>query len=231
MPRFNLKTFFLLSMMLHTGMFAAVSGVLFEPEAPIVEAKPIKVGIIDRVPGGGMPKIAESPPPVKPVEKKVEKKKVVKKEKKQSRRIISRPAPADVPSEQTFTIAESEADTAEPQPTETSSGNAESISGDKGDGGGAPTESGFPDYGLNPKPEYPMLARRNGYQGVVVLRVFVLDSGSVGRVQLEKSSGYRVLDKSALDAVRDWVFIPGKRNGAVISSWVTVPIRFQLSDG
>jgi TonB family protein len=92
-------------------------------------------------------------------------------------------------------------------------------------------EVGYPNYKVNPKPNYPMIARRNGYEGLVLLRVYVLQSGEVGEIKLERSSGYKVLDKAALQAVKDWVFIPAKKNGVSISSWVTVPIRFQLSDG
>jgi len=89
----------------------------------------------------------------------------------------------------------------------------------------------YPDYKLIPKPTYPMIARRRGYEGAVFLKVFVLESGSVGDIELERSSGYEILDESALDAVKDWVFIPGKRNGEAISSWVTVPVKFQLNSG
>lgn len=92
-------------------------------------------------------------------------------------------------------------------------------------------EVAYPDYKINPNPDYPMIARRNGYEGEVLLRVWVLENGKVGDVELERSSGYKVLDKSALQAVRDWVFIPCKRNGEPVSSWVMVPIRFELSSG
>lgn len=92
-------------------------------------------------------------------------------------------------------------------------------------------EIAHPDYKVNPKPKYPMVARRKGYEGSVLLRIWVLESGGVGKIELEKSSGFDVLDNSALDAVKDWVFIPGMRNGVPISSWVTVPIKFQLSSG
>lgn len=102
--------------------------------------------------------------------------------------------------------------------------------GTKGSGQGA-EQSGYPDYKINPKPRYPMIARRSGYEGVVLLRVWVMENGKVGKIELERSSGYEVLDKSAIDAVKDWVFIPGKKNGVSISSWVTVPIRFELSSG
>ncbi len=92
-------------------------------------------------------------------------------------------------------------------------------------------ELAFPDYKVNPKPRYPMLARMKGYEGTIILRVFVLESGGVGNVQLEKSSGYEILDESALNAVKDWIFIPGKKIGEPIPSWVTVPIKFQLKSG
>lgn len=92
-------------------------------------------------------------------------------------------------------------------------------------------ELASPDYKVNPKPRYPMLARRKGYEGTILLRVLVLKSGGVGKVELEKSSGYEILDESALKAVKGWVFLPGKKNGQPIPSWVTVPIKFQLNSG
>jgi TonB family protein len=99
-----------------------------------------------------------------------------------------------------------------------------------GTNGGEGSEFAYPDYKINPKPTYPMIARRNGYAGVVLLRVLILESGKVGKIALEKSSGYEILDKSALDAVKDWIFIPSRRNRVTISSWVTVPIRFELKN-
>jgi TonB family protein len=100
----------------------------------------------------------------------------------------------------------------------------------KGSGRGG-ERAGYPDYKTNPKPRYPMIARRSRYEGVVLLRVWVTESGKVGEIELERSSGYEVLDKSAIEAVKDWIFIPAKKNGVSISSWVKVPIRFELSSG
>lgn len=91
--------------------------------------------------------------------------------------------------------------------------------------------SAYPDYGVNPKPVYPTSARRRGYEGDVKLRVLVLENGKVGKIEIEKPSGYEVLDESALKTVNDWVFIPGKENGKEVSSWVTVPISFRLKSG
>lgn len=88
-----------------------------------------------------------------------------------------------------------------------------------------------PDYSMNPKPLYPLSARRRGYEGTVKLRVQVLKSGKVGNLEIEKPSGYGILDKAAVEAVEKWIFIPGKKNGIPVTSWVTVPVKFRLTSG
>jgi protein TonB len=91
--------------------------------------------------------------------------------------------------------------------------------------------SARPDYGINPKPPYPMLARRMGVQGVVVLRVHVRSDGSVAEAELARSSVSQLLDDSALKTVRErWRFLPARLDGAPVESWVEVPIRFVLGD-
>jgi len=93
------------------------------------------------------------------------------------------------------------------------------------------TELAYPDYNHNPKPKYPKVARKRGYEGEVKLKVFVLANGRVGKIEIIRPSGHEILDRSALEAVKDWVFVPGRENGKEISSWVTVPIAFQLKNG
>ena len=85
-----------------------------------------------------------------------------------------------------------------------------------------------PRYLRNPKPVYPEEAREKGYGGEVMLRVEVLPTGEVGRIELQRSSGYDLLDRSALGAVRRWRFLPAKNGEIHVSSWVHVPIKFQL---
>jgi protein TonB len=80
----------------------------------------------------------------------------------------------------------------------------------------------------NPKPLYPEEARKKGYYGEVMLRVEVLPNGQVGQIELQRSSGYDLLDRSALGAVRQWRFLPAKKGETHVSSWVHVPIKFQL---
>jgi len=85
-----------------------------------------------------------------------------------------------------------------------------------------------PRYAENPKPFYPREARKKGYEGEVVLRVEVLSNGRVGQVEVKKSSGHELLDRSALTTVKQWRFIPAKKRENAISLWVNIPIKFQL---
>lgn len=86
----------------------------------------------------------------------------------------------------------------------------------------------IPRYGYNPPPHYPQLARLRGQEGLVLLTVEVLPDGRVGQVVVKQSSGYSLLDHSAIEAVKKWSFIPGKRMGIPITMWVDIPIRFAL---
>lgn len=80
----------------------------------------------------------------------------------------------------------------------------------------------------NPKPPYPLAARRQGVEGRVVLRAQVLEDGRCTEVHIVRSSGHTPLDESALATVRNWRFVPATRAGAAVSSWVEIPIHFQL---
>ena len=85
-----------------------------------------------------------------------------------------------------------------------------------------------PRYDRNPKPSYPMIARRRGYEGVVVLKVEILPNGRVGELRVKRSSGHHILDKSALNTVKRWKFIPAKRGEDPIRIWAEIPIKFKL---
>ena len=85
-----------------------------------------------------------------------------------------------------------------------------------------------PKYAENPRPIYPQEARRKGYEGEVILRVEVLPNGRVGQIEVRKSSGYELLDRSALATVKQWKFIPAKKGETSIPLWVNIPVKFQL---
>lgn len=87
-----------------------------------------------------------------------------------------------------------------------------------------------PDYLRNPAPVYPEAARRNGWEGLVMLKVLVSREGVCEKISVIKSSGRSVLDESALHAVKDWKFLPARAGAMSFSSWIKVPVRFVLVD-
>jgi len=86
-----------------------------------------------------------------------------------------------------------------------------------------------PMYLKNSAPQYPIIARKRGFQGTVVLEVLIDKDGSVGELRLFTSSGHKILDRAALASVKDWLFEPGMRGNQKVEMWVRVPIRFQLN--
>lgn len=85
-----------------------------------------------------------------------------------------------------------------------------------------------PRYAKNPQPFYPREARKKGYEGEVVLRVEVLSNGQVGEIEVRRSSGHEILDRSAMTAVKQWKFIPAKKDESPVPAWVNIPVTFQL---
>jgi protein TonB len=83
-------------------------------------------------------------------------------------------------------------------------------------------------YKNNPAPDYPAMAVRQGWQGTVLLRVRVLQTGAVESVEVVKSSGKKVLDEAAIHTVERWVFAPSTRGSTPIDGFATVPIEFKL---
>jgi protein TonB len=86
----------------------------------------------------------------------------------------------------------------------------------------------IPVYRSNPPPEYPATARRRGYEGTVVMEVFVDREGRVQDLRLYQSSGHEVLDRAAMQAVKGWLFEPARRGKDKIEMWVKVPLNFRL---
>lgn len=143
----------------------------------------------------------------------------------------AKPAP---PASKPVTVPQ--APQAPPRPqSETTDGN-DARSAPAADGTETPAENtahrggtkGAAPRGDNPKPEYPFIARKRGYQGRVVLRVDVLPNGTADSVELTSSSGYDSLDAAAVRTVQRWRFVPARRNGEPVAAAVTVPVLFKL---
>ncbi|HJM64097.1 MAG: hypothetical protein CMN05_06355 [Roseibacillus sp.] len=78
------------------------------------------------------------------------------------------------------------------------------------------------------EPGYPETARRNKVEGRVMLDVQINSNGRVGSVRVFSSSGSRVLDSTAISAVKRWSFSPARKGGKPVSSQVRVPFRFSI---
>lgn len=85
-------------------------------------------------------------------------------------------------------------------------------------------------YLSNPQPPYPLHSRRLREAGEVRLRVQVSASGLAEQVVIHAGSGYERLDLAARAAVREWRFVPARRDGNAVSGWVEVPIQFKLEN-
>jgi TonB family protein len=94
----------------------------------------------------------------------------------------------------------------------------------------ADPSSAWPRYKANDQPSYPLFARLRGHEGTVLLSVEILSSGRVGRTMVKTSSGYEVLDHTALAAVKKWIFEPAMQKGIPVAMWVEIPIRFYLNN-
>ena len=85
----------------------------------------------------------------------------------------------------------------------------------------------------NPTPPYPRMAKLRNYQGIVEICAISDVKGNVVNVEVHKSSGYSILDKSALKTIEKWQF--NIQNLSDINSSknqfyrIIVPISFVLS--
>ena len=82
----------------------------------------------------------------------------------------------------------------------------------------------------NPSPTYPKLALERRQEGVVYLRLNVRKDGRVSNVTLEKSCGYSMLDRSALQTIKRWRFESARIAGKAVESTLTLPVRFAIED-
>lgn len=91
-----------------------------------------------------------------------------------------------------------------------------------------------PDYKANylnnVRPAYPMVARKMGWEGRVILNVEVLAEGVCGAINVFSSSGREALDNAAIHAVKGWHFSPARHGGHAVTKWFKVPINFSLED-
>lgn len=70
----------------------------------------------------------------------------------------------------------------------------------------------------SPKPHYPLASKRLREQGLVMIKLCVNEQGIVDEVGISKSSGFKNLDHSALNALAKWKFSPISSNSSSLAS-------------
>ncbi len=94
-----------------------------------------------------------------------------------------------------------------------------------------PMVSAIPLYHLINKPIYPERSRDLGEEGTVIITIKVSKKGNVIKAYISKTSGYTLLDGSALLSVKSqWHFRPARQKGKSVESWIRVPIKFSISN-
>ncbi|ABV88643.1 energy transducer TonB [Shewanella pealeana] len=78
------------------------------------------------------------------------------------------------------------------------------------------------------QPHYPKKARKKGFQGTATVEVMFNQLGEQLSLTLVDSSGYRLLDKAALNAVEKWQFAAPSPQTAYAYT-VRVPVKFALN--
>jgi protein TonB len=75
-------------------------------------------------------------------------------------------------------------------------------------------------------PVYPAVARAAGVQGVVVVEATIDRNGKVQNAKVLRS--IPLLDQAALDAVKQWEFIPEVLNGERVPVIIALSVNFSL---
>ncbi|ENM5790393.1 energy transducer TonB [Vibrio mimicus] len=78
------------------------------------------------------------------------------------------------------------------------------------------------------QPRYPRVAQKRGIEGTVMYEIWLDEQGNQIQQYLITSSGTEVLDKSALEAIKQWKFSPRILDGVPVAHRVHIPVRFKL---
>ena len=83
---------------------------------------------------------------------------------------------------------------------------------------------------LSSKPTYPRYSRLYKEEGTTVLEVEILPDGRLGKVEVVQSSGYRRLDRAAVEGMQKAELVAAVKDGRKIASVKRISIRFDLED-
>jgi len=75
-------------------------------------------------------------------------------------------------------------------------------------------------------PSYPLAAKRQGIEGLVILQALISEKGDV--LTVKPLRGNDMLSTAAMDAVRQWKFEPATKKGVRVKIWYTITIPFKI---
>ena len=78
------------------------------------------------------------------------------------------------------------------------------------------------------EPVYPDAAQKAGLTGSVFMKFKVNVDGSVSHINVMK--GKAIFHEAAINAISQYRFHPAKHEGELVPVWMTIPIRFKLSN-
>ena len=90
-------------------------------------------------------------------------------------------------------------------------------------------DTGAPRFMYREPPVYPMLARKLGREGRVLLRITLDESGRQKSIEVIERSGFGFTD-AAVAALKKSVFLPARKDGKNVAARVLVPVRFRFDD-
>ena len=65
------------------------------------------------------------------------------------------------------------------------------------------------------RPKYPKEALRRGFQGLLILKLFIDRSGDVINVKVIKSTGYKILDKAGIESAKNSKYLPLQKERSI----------------
>jgi TonB family protein len=92
----------------------------------------------------------------------------------------------------------------------------------------APQSGERPRFVYQPTPAYPEVARQHGWEGTVTLHLELRADGTVGDVQVARSSGHEVLDTAAQETAKTWKHTPVTQDGGPVTRWAEINLTFKL---
>lgn len=78
--------------------------------------------------------------------------------------------------------------------------------------------------------QYPVIARKAGIEGRVVINILVSAQGEIADAVVMKSLGHSGCDEAAINALKSVKWRPAKNKGQAVEIWVAIPVEFKLSE-